>query len=247
RVFEKLLQQNFYTWTRTDTYSWLESYFPRLLPKEGAVLLMYGKEPQRISFENKVKFAAWHLVEQLQKNKWEVEATESKLSGTYLNMNITGISDLILKREGERAIIDLKWSGATYRTNLVKNEEDIQLSLYNELYQNITGKLPYSGYYILSRARLVTRDNQIFADVNALRTEADHKDIHQRLQFKLQSTLHWRLGQIQNGQIEIRCKQTFRDLEFYYNEQEEELLNYLEMKNEDAAFDDYRTLIQLVD
>jgi ATP-dependent helicase/nuclease subunit B len=247
RVFEKLLEQDFYTWTRAHTYQWLDNFFPEVLPKEGAVLLMYGKEPERISFENKVKFAAWHLVEQLQKNNWEVEATESRLSGNYLQMDISGISDLILKREDERCIIDLKWSGATYRSNLVKNEEDIQLSLYTELYHNSTGILPYSGYYILSRARLVTRDRQIFDDVNPLQQDADHQDIHQRLQFKLQSTLQWRLGQLRDGKVEIRCKQTSRDLEDYYFEKDENLLNYLEMKSEDATFDDYRTLIQLIE
>lgn len=247
RIFEKLLQQDFYRWTRDDTYNWLDNYFPEVLPREGAVLLMYGKEPERISFENKVKFAAWHLIEQLQKNHWEVEATESRLSGQYLNILVAGISDLILKRGEERCIIDLKWSGATYRSNLVKNEEDIQLSLYNELYHNSTGKLPYSGYYILNRARLITRDSQVFSNTTPLQQDADHRDIHQRLQFKLQSTLQWRFSQLNEGRVEIRCKQTSRDLEDYYFENDENLLNYLEMKSEDAAFDDYQTLIQLVE
>ena len=59
----------------------------------------------------------------------------------------------------------------------------------------------------------------------------------------MQKTFQWRLQQVQSGQIEIRCTQTKDDLEEYY---QEILMDMLEMKDEDAYYDDYRTLINLI-
>jgi len=59
---------------------------------------------------------------------------------------------------------------------------------------------------------------------------------------RMQKTYEWRLDQISRGEIEVRCAQTAADLE----EQYDDLLDLLEMKTEDARFDDYRVLINLL-
>ena len=60
---------------------------------------------------------------------------------------------------------------------------------------------------------------------------------------KMQKTFEWRLLQIKNGKIEIRTSFTCKELEEIYGD---ELIDVLEMKTDDAKFDDYRTLIGLV-
>jgi hypothetical protein len=60
----------------------------------------------------------------------------------------------------------------------------------------------------------------------------------------MEATYRWRLQQVRSGRIEVRCTQTLEELEEYYGS---ELLEVLEMKTEDAYFDDYRTLINLIE
>jgi hypothetical protein len=60
----------------------------------------------------------------------------------------------------------------------------------------------------------------------------------------MEATLQWRLTQIRRGEVEIRCAATIAHLEEQYAE--DDLMAFLELKREDAPFDDYRTLINLV-
>ena len=57
---------------------------------------------------------------------------------------------------------------------------------------------------------------------------------------KMEKTFAWRMAQIEKGQIELRTARTASELEALY---EGELFDLLEMKNEDARWDDYRTLL----
>ncbi len=65
----------------------------------------------------------------------------------------------------------------------------------------------------------------------------------------MENTFRWRMQQIQDGMIETRCTQTIPELENYYDDtmEAEEILGMLEMKSNDAPFDDFRTLINLTD
>ena len=50
------------------------------------------------------------------------------------------------------------------------------------------------------------------------------------------------------GTVEIRCRQTLSEIEEQYGEQYGgEMMNLLEMKSDDAPWDDYRALIDLVE
>jgi hypothetical protein len=57
---------------------------------------------------------------------------------------------------------------------------------------------------------------------------------------KMERTYHWRMEQINRGMVELRTARTASELEALY---EGQLFDLLEMKNEDARWDDYRTLL----
>lgn len=57
---------------------------------------------------------------------------------------------------------------------------------------------------------------------------------------RMLKTFEWRMEQISNGLIEIRTARTAVELESMY---EGRLFELLEMKNEEARWDDYRILI----
>ncbi|MBK7869655.1 MAG: PD-(D/E)XK nuclease family protein [Saprospiraceae bacterium] len=243
RFFEQLFQQDIQKLNKAELERWIDTEADRLLGREGAVLLMYGREPERIAFVKKVKFAAWSLLDLMRNNGWKVLQTEKTLEGKFLNLQINGRADLVLEKDGELAVIDLKWRGAKRREETIRNEEDLQLVLYSKLLTD-DHTWAHTAYFVMENGKLIARNNEAFREVNSVAPGNDLVEVHERILDKMQATYQWRMQQIQEGKVEIRCKQTQFLLEEAYGG---ELLQVLEMKNEDAPFDDYRTLINLID
>ncbi|MCB0643155.1 MAG: PD-(D/E)XK nuclease family protein, partial [Phaeodactylibacter sp.] len=181
-------------------------------------------------------------------NGWSIAAIETKLEGSIAGLRIKGIADLVLERGSEKAIIDLKWRGAGWRQMLLKNEEDIQLYLYSNMLPPVT-EWPHTAYFVINQGKLIARNNAAFRQAIAVSPDADTREVNQRIWEKMTKTLEWRRQQLRSGRIEVRCHKTAALLEDHYAEAltEFDLLDLLEMKEEDAAYDDYRTLINLIE
>ena len=244
RIFEYLLQEaDVLTWDRRQVENWIRDHALDLLQREGAVLLLYGKEPTRVQFLRQITFSAWNLIELLQRNGWTVEQTEKPLEGTFSGRPMKGRADLVLCRGQERAILDLKWRGANRRRTHIRNEEDLQLILYAHLLSP-DQQWAHTAYYILSTGELIARTNDAFPQLEPVVPDADFVAVNQNILSRMQATYHWRRKQLEAGQIEVRCTQTLPQLEEAYLN--DDLLEVLEMRTGDAPFDDYRTLIGLI-
>lgn len=251
RMFEKLFdneKQDVTTWQKSEVENFIERETPNLLRREGAVLLMYGREPEKIAFVNKLKYSAWSLVSQIQENGWQIEGTEIDLQGYFQGMPIKGRTDLVLKRGEERAILDLKYRGATRRERIIRNQEDLQLVLYSKLLTE-DDTWAHTCYFIIENGKMVARNNLAFKNITAVSPDVDHTSVNQEILQKMEATYAWRMQQLTAGKVEIRCQQTCEELEdIYYETESSETINQLlEMKGGDAFFDDYRTLINLVE
>ncbi|MFM7152527.1 MAG: hypothetical protein ACKOZV_00215, partial [Bacteroidota bacterium] len=100
---------------------------------------------------------------------------------------------------------------------------------------------PHSAYFILEDGKLVARNNQAFKEALQASAGADHTAADTDIFERMQRTYQWRMKQISNGNIEIRTGRTAQELEALY---EGELINLLEMKQEDARYDDYSSLLE---
>lgn len=251
RLFERLLKKDFYSWSKEMVEGYIERELPVLILKEGATLLMYGREPDKVKFEFIIKYAAWNLISMIRKNGWKVKQTEMQLEGVASGEAIKGIADLVLEKGDKSAIIDLKWRGIGWRRNLIRNEEDIQLVLYGEMLRKTEGhagsSFPETSFFIIENGEMLARQNKAFAELTPISADSSNKEVSQRVLDKMMKTYAWRKSQIEAGIIEIRCAQTSTTLEEKYSDDEIELFDMLEMKTEDAKFDDYRTLIDLLD
>jgi hypothetical protein len=244
RYFELLLQHpELSNWSASDIEAFIDQLTPDLLRKEGATLLLYGREPEQVRLVRKVKRAAVRLIDLIQRNGWSVSATEKNLEGQFSNRTLKARADLLLERPGELAVLDLKWSGAHYREALIRNEEDLQLALYTFLLQDAQLTV-HSAYYILERERLIARNQAAFREVQAVSPGADQREVCQRILARIEATLQWRTRQLAGGFIEVRSKQTYRELERSYCDQD--MMPLLEMPTENAPFDEYKTLVNLL-
>jgi len=241
RFFELLFKEDVTKMMRADVATWIEERAPDLLRKEGTVLLMYGREPEKVAFLNKVKFAAWSLVEMIQQNGWTVKGTEMGMGGSFEKIPIRGKADLVLERGDEIAVIDLKWRGSNWRSSLIKSEEDLQLVMYSRLLTD-EKDWAHTAYFILENGKMISRNNLAFKQATAISPDQDYKEVNQRIWDKMTRTYQWRLAQLSRGMIEVRTEQTAEELDEQY---EGDLMDLLEMKDKDAAFDDYRVLINV--
>lgn len=239
RIFEKLLKQDINALEKTELFKWVDAEAEQLLPKEGATLLLYGREPEKNTFLRKVKNAAWNLIAQIKSNGWLVEETEKDLQGEIQGVQLRGKADLVLSRGAEQAIIDLKWSGARRRKELILNGEDLQLVLYARLLPP-ESNWPHTAYFILEDGKLIARNAAAFQEAVQAGRGLDHMEACSGIFERMLKTFEWRMEQISNGLIEIRTARTAVELESMY---EGRLFELLEMKNEEARWDDYRILI----
>lgn len=242
RFFEDLLQQDLHGWDRKNIHDWINVKADTLLEREGATLLLYGREPERQAFLTRMKNAAWSLVSMLRNNGWIVLGTEKELKGALGDRPVQGKADLVLQRGDERAIVDLKWSGARRRREMIRNGEDLQLVLYARLLEPAE-QWAHTAYFIIDEGKMIARNNAAFREAMIAGQGEDHLAAYARTLDKMELTFAWRLQQLRQGLLEIRTARTAAELEDLYGA---ELLELLEMKNEDARWDDYRTLVDFM-
>ncbi len=243
RFFELLLQENPLDWDKITVRDWIDAKAATLLEREGATLLLYGREPERNQFLNRVKNAAWSLLTQIRNNGWTIEATELPLEGDFSGLPVRGKADLVLRRDtDEWAIIDLKWSGARRRKEMIQNGEDLQLILYAKLLPP-PAHWAHTAYFILEDGKMIARNKAAFRDAIAAGGDDDHAEACAQIFACMERTFAWRQAQLQKGVVEMRTARTAPELDALYAE---ELIDLLEMKMEDSRWDDYRTLVEFM-
>jgi ATP-dependent helicase/nuclease subunit B len=240
RFFEDLLKEPVHkSLSKSALHEWIDEKAAELLPREGAPLLLYGHEPERQGFLNKVKNATWAFLSILRNNGWEVLHTEHELEGDFAGMTIRGKADLVLARDADRAVVDLKWSGVTRRKEMIQNGEDLQLVLYSKLLPPPEA-WPHSAYFILEDAKMIARSNAAFKEAVVAGKFEDHAAACEAIFARMEQTFAWRMGQVKEGKIELRNARTAFELEQLY---EGQLWEILEMKQGDAAWDEFRVLL----
>ncbi len=244
RAFELMLRENFTTWSQLQVNQWISDNMPDVMFKEGATLLMYGKEQEREMFLNRLKYAAWSLISMINSNNWRVIATEQAMDGTFNNLKIKGKADLILERsDGEYTVIDLKWSGITSRRNMLNNMEDLQLVMYAALLEQ--AQLPHTAYFIMDKGKMLCRNALAFREAEIVnRSNGDATEIHRLIYKRMKATHEWRQRQLSEGKIEVRTATTALELEKIYEQEGENLLDILEMKLEDARWDEFGVIVR---
>ena len=245
--------------TKSFVHDWIDANWERLLSTQGAVLLEYGQEPERVQFVRTMKYAAWSLVHHIKENGWTIRGTEERVRGELdaFGQPMAGRADLTLCRDKhgkhEVVVVDLKWRGKTAFGNLLRNNKDIQLCLYAEfIRQNLPleeGEAPahrppdkvHTAYYVLQDALMLGRNELAFAGVETVTATDEAGVVQEETLRKIRTTYNWRWEQFREGLVEVRSQDTIGHLEDLYLELDHGAM--LEMETDDARFDDYATLI----
>ena len=245
KAFERLFREMDGTlWSAAQIRTQLDEQLPGLLRQEGAPLLAYGKEPERVRFVKTLKQAAVKLVRLLRENGWTPVGIEEEVTGSFGPLELKGYLDLVVQRGHEHCIIDLKWSGSGWRRDALANREDLQLAIYAHLLAQRTQDHVHTAYYILDKQQLLVRSGEVFPTEQAVEPDGDALATQREMIDRMLATYRWRHSQLRHGQVEVRTEDTASSLQNFYAEEQVDLFPYLEMKNETNRYDDYRTLVQ---
>ena len=265
RMIEQLLRtlgDDIGSVTKPQVGAWIDANEEKLFRHQGAVLLQYGQEPERVQFVRTMKKAAWALVHAISNNGWRVRGSEELVQGAMeqpAGQPIRGRADLLLARQKngveEVAVVDLKWAGKTVFENLLKNDRDVQLALYSDMVtQNqatgtdgaVTTKAPgrvHTAYFVIRSGKMMSRNQVAFTSAQTV-GDAEATAVQQDMIRRIRNTYNWRWEQLRAGRVEVRCEATAGHLEDAYLDMKWE--DYFEMETGNSRFDDYQSLIGLV-
>jgi Holliday junction resolvase len=220
---------------------WFAANFQALLEIEGSILLTYGYEPERRSFENSLRGAIPVLVNGLKNNGWEVLESEMTINGNFNGIAMQGIMDLVAKRGEERLVVDIKYSGLGKRSNLLKNNEDLQLFFYQQMLQQSEMKAVKTAYFIVDQAKFITKFPGVLKEAIEIGYKKTLEEVLDLQNKQIVQTLEWRKRQLRENLLELRHEGAVKHLETVY--ESEPILDYLEMKSSSDPHDKYLTLL----
>ena len=189
---------------------WCTQQLPNLLNTEGASLWLPGKAAERERFITDATAALQRLVEHLQSADVVSVAMETQAQGRFVGGDLTGSLDLLARcRNGQEAVIDIKWGGLNYRREALQKSHYLQLALYAKLREAQTHRLPAVGYYVINRCALLMLDTDRFPQAESIRPDNGET----LLEFWRRFELSWkqRRGQLDRGQIEVAVSGTDPD------------------------------------
>ena len=130
---------------------------------------------------------------------------------TFGNIQLTGKIDLHLNTaDGRKAIIDLKWSGASKRKGLLQEEKDIQLCLYSYLLSN-TPDVP-AAYFIIDSAQLISYKHDLFPEAHVIFSQNSSERIFGEMAGKIRKAYDLRKAEIESGLVEVGLETEYTTL-----------------------------------
>lgn len=219
----------------TEFDAWFAGTFGTLVDQEGAILRMPGRGADLEGFRYRLHQSMRTLRDQVAKAGMVKVVPEQGVSGQFSGGELAGSADLVMQNgRGERAIVDMKWSGIKKFPEKLKQNRHLQLAIYAELLRQETGQWPSVAYYVLDRARFFTPDDRAFPDAEVIRS-ADGENTAQLWQ-RFLATWRWRVGQIQSGRFEVAL-----DL-IPVTEESRPPEDAMAMETLNEAYNDYRVL-----
>ena len=196
--------QGWQAMTHDAVLAWARATLPGIVAREGAVLLEPGRGVDRQRISTTLERALNRLLGHLRSAGIARVQAEACAEVPFGAGGLTGAIDLLLTgRDGQRAVIDIKWAGQSYRRELLAENRALQLATYAYLQKTHDASeiWPSGAFFILASGALLTSEGSRFPDalVSPSQSGEGVADLWQRIAV----TYHWRWQQLESGRIEV--------------------------------------------
>lgn len=201
-LIERLyLEPNALAMSDIEFDKWFVPAFDRLIAEEGAVYLMPGRRIEMENLRQSLHVAVGYLRKLLLNASVATVEPERELAGHFRGGKLQGFADLVLtKLDKSMAIVDIKWTGKSYRSKLEESRH-LQLAIYGELIRQTNSNWPVLAYYLIQGSQLLTRDEFWFPGVPAVRAASEENTAE--LWEKFLTTWDWRKTQLDERKFEV--------------------------------------------
>jgi hypothetical protein len=192
----------------------------KAIEEKGLLLHKRGQENTLRIFEEYLFDKFLILLRHIKENDWKVEACELTKKGMIGNEEIGGRCDVLLsrtkKKEVQKAIIDLKYSGKKYSV-LMNDGGDLQLAIYSRIFHPAAAYCPTS-YFIIREGNLYTACADAFRRGHVLRPDEDYAHTYSGLLNRMSATISFRRAELKNGIIEVGEGIATEELDIFKND-----------------------------
>lgn len=166
RILQSMLcgpqKLDFATAKEADARTWARKAFEERVVLEAAPLVRRGGEVELDRAKTLVSNAAVALLAFLQASGWKPVAAEHSVTGTFGGFPANGRIDLLVEKNGDPAVVDLKLSGLKYKREELEAGHALQLALYASLVKKRPDVLPPSGFFVLEDGQFLTTQSTEF-------------------------------------------------------------------------------------
>ena len=133
-----------------------ETKFDQLLPSMAAELMPDARSVERKRIRTTLVDAVKVLVEEINRRNLFVRGNEKKLQGTFDGLDFIGYSDIYLEdADGNKFVIDMKWSTSSHYKKLIDDNKALQLATYSWLLDSDDLDVR-CAYFLFPRKQLVS-------------------------------------------------------------------------------------------
>ncbi len=150
----------FDTVTSDEASKWVGSAFDTRVEQEAAPLLRPGNENDRRRARDAIVRAAANLVTMLKDSGWRPIEPEAEVEGRFDGLAFEGRIDLLLEKDGKKAVLDLKLGKTENRRAELRDGRALQLSLYSSALAGGKGDWPPTAYMTVGDARVLTASSE---------------------------------------------------------------------------------------
>lgn len=188
----------------------IEARLAELLPQEGALLLLPGREPDRERLRDRAGAAAWTLVQAMRQGDWRLEAAEKQFLQAWPAGTFEANPDLLLaaRRGKRRAILDVKWSRRSRFWDELGENRALQLAVYGQVVRPAGGGWPDVGFLIVDCAEILAWDGAAFPGATI---QSDGNGRLPELWQGFEIAWAWRRDQLAAGKVEVPVEGTDPD------------------------------------
>lgn len=227
---------------KNQIIKWHKENFDKYIREEGATLLRRGHESDLAKLKVVSLSAMIDVVTHLSDNGWKVKGTEVNLSGKFCGIKLTGNADIVLKRNKELAILDVKYAGDKKRRKQVEDDEDLQLAIYSRMAGDMKG-YAHAGFYIILGQVLHSKNKKAFKNATTPQ-ERDHSQAYSEIWERMENTYQNRMDEFKEGIIKVQMwdisAKDAKELPY-------DGINALKLRQKANEYNDYITLAGLED
>lgn len=184
--------------------NWCDANIPSFIEQEASLLNKSKYAAAKEVFKSQATQKLYNLLDAIYKGGWFVDGVEQPFKRNFNDHTLlNGRTDLILKKDGNLFIVDLKSGSSTYKETEIRENADWQLLLYS-YFGHEDESTVLSSFFIIEKGEFIGRNNPGIAYFKVVKPKPNDEVRYENMLLNLRIGLQTRIDQIRGGTIEFR-------------------------------------------